>query len=64
MIDLSKGKIFRNFGTLWGTGAKFQALFNLATCPNYLITNYVKIPVFHFFEKVNNGQSKMVKVSY
>ena len=48
---------------IWRTGAKFQALFNLATCSNYSITNYVKIPVFHIFEKVNKGQLKMVNVS-
>ena len=30
----------------------FQFLFNLATCSNYSITNYVKIPMFHVFEKV------------
>ena len=43
----------------WRTRAKFQILFNLATCSNYSITNYVKIPVFDFFfEKVNNGHLK------
>ena len=46
------------FWTIWRTGARFQVLFNLATCPNYSITKYVKIPVFYFFEKVNKGQSK------
>ena len=44
--------------TIWWTGARFQVLFNLAICSNYLITNYVKIPVFHIFEKVNKGQLK------
>ena len=39
-------------------GAKFQALFNLASCCNYSITNYVKIPVFHFYDKVNKGKLK------
>ena len=41
------------------TGARFKALFNLANCSNYSITNYVKIPVFNFFEKVNKGQLKL-----
>ena len=40
---------------IWRTGAKFQALFNLATCSNNTVNNYVTIPVFHFFEKVNKG---------
>ena len=39
--------------------ANFQVLFNLATSSNYSITSYVKIPVFHFFEKVNEGQLKI-----
>ena len=52
------------FWTIWWTGAMFQVLFNLATCYNYSITNYVKIPVFHFVEKVNKGESKMVNVNY
>ena len=46
------------------TGAKFQVLFNLANCSNYSTTNYVKIPVFHFLEKVKKGQLKMVNVNY
>ena len=55
------------FWTIWRTGAKFLVLFNLATCSNYSITNYIKIPVFHFFlflffEKVNKGHFKMVNV--
>ena len=37
------------FWTIWRTGAKFQVLFNLATCSSHPIINYVKIPVFHFF---------------
>ena len=43
----------RIFWTIWRTGAKFQVLFNLATCSNYSITHYVKFLVFHFFESVN-----------
>ena len=42
----------------------FQVLFNLVACSNYSITNYVKIPVFHFFEKVNKGYLKMVNANY
>ena len=52
------------FWTIWRTGAKFQALFNLAACSNYSVTNYVKFPVFKFFERVNKGELKMVNVSY
>ena len=40
------------FWIIQRTGLKFQVLFNLATCSNYSITNYVKIPEFHFFENV------------
>ena len=43
---------------------KSQVLFNLATSSNYSITSYVKILVFHFFEKVNKGQLKLVNASY
>ena len=39
------------FRTIWRNRAKFQVLFNLATCTNYSITTYVKIPVLHFFWK-------------
>ena len=53
-------KSFEQFG---GLGTKFQILFNLATCSNYSITNYVMIPMFHLFEKVNKGHSKMLNVS-
>ena len=52
------------FWTILRTGAKFEAFFNLATCSNYSITNYIKIPVFDFFEKVNKGQLKMANVNY
>ena len=48
----------------WRTGAKLQALFNLATCSYYSIATYVKIPLFHFFEKVNKGHLKMVNFNY
>ena len=43
------------FQTSWRPGAKFQVLFNSATCSNYSITSYFKISVFHFFEKVTKG---------
>ena len=36
---------------------------NLATCPSYSISNYVKITVFHFFIKVNKEQLKMLNVN-
>ena len=48
------------FWMIWRAGAKFQALFNLATCSNYSITNCVKFPVFHFFERVNKGEIKIL----
>ena len=54
MIDMTKENIFSDiFQTIWRTGAKFEALFKLATCSNYSITNYVKFPMFYFFEKEN-----------
>ena len=49
---------------IWKTGAKFQAPFNLATCTNYSVTNYVKFPVFHFFERVNKGEFKMLNINF
>ena len=52
------------FWTTWRSGAKFQVLFILATCSNYSITKYVKIPLFRFFEKLNKKQLKMVNVNY
>ena len=45
------------------TGAKFQVLLNLPTSSNYSVTNYVKIPVFYYFEKVNKGHLKMENVT-
>ena len=56
--------ISKIFWTIWRTGAKFQALFNLATCTSSSVTNYVKFPVFHFFEKVNKREFKIVNISY
>ena len=57
-------QFLRIFRTIWRTGTKFQVLFNLAICSNYSMTIYVKIPVFHYFEKVNKWQLKMVNVYY
>ena len=46
--NINKGSNFQeSFWTILRTGAKFQVLLNLATCSNYLITNYVKIALFH-----------------
>ena len=52
------------FWTIWRTGARFQIIFHLGACPNYSITNYVNITVFHFFEKVNKLQLKMVNINH
>ena len=59
-IDRYKqGKYFSEiFWTIWRTGTEFQALFNLATCSSYSLTNYVKFLVFHFFKRVNKGEWK------
>ena len=56
----------RIFWTILRTGDKFQVLFNFATCSNFSIglTIYVQIPVFHFSEKLNLGQLKMVNFHY
>ena len=50
------------FWTIWRTENKFQALFSIATCSNYSITNYVKFTMFHFFERVNKGELKIVNI--
>ena len=42
----------------------FQDLFNLATCSNYSVTNYDRVPVFHYFENVNKGHLKMLNFKY
>ena len=65
-IDRYKwGKQFSGiFWTIWSTGAKFQVLFNLASFSNYSINDYVKIPVFHVFNKENKRHSKMVNIDY
>ena len=45
------------FWTIWATGAKFQVLFNGATCSNYSITNNVNISVIPWFQ----GESRAIK---
>ena len=52
------------FWKIWRNVAKFRAIFNLATCSYYSLTNYVMIPVFHLFQKVNMGQFKMLNSNY
>ena len=47
---------------IWRARAKFQVLFNLTTFSNYSITNYVKIPAFHFLKKVKNGKYQLLKI--
>ena len=64
LIDISKDNNSVISWTIKRTETRVQVLFNLATCPNYSITKYFKIPVFHFFEKVNKGQLKMVYVNH
>ena len=60
LIGTNKGNNFSIiFWTIWRTGVRSQVLFNLASCPNYSRTNYVKIPVFHFFDKMNKGHCKL-----
>ena len=71
-IDRCKlGQYFSEiFRTIWKTGAKFQALFNSATCSNYSINNCVKccFLVLYMFLKgwksVNKGQLKMISMNY
>ena len=64
LIDITKRNNFQeSFEQLGGLGLS-ASLFNLGTCSNYSLTNYVKIPMFHFLEKVNEGQLKMVNVNY
>ena len=50
------------FWTIWRTGFKFQVFSHLLTSSNDSVMNYVKFPVFHFFEKVNKGHLKMEKM--
>ena len=65
LINTNKGNNLQEiFRTIWKTGAKFQVLYNLATSSNYLITNYVKIPVLHFFEKANKGHLKLLNLNH
>ena len=63
-IDRYKGNYFSEiFWTIWGTGAKFEALFNLGTHSNYSITNYVKFMVFHFWKKWMR-ELKIININY
>ena len=65
LINYKQGQYFSKiFKTIWRTRAKFQVLFNSATCSNYSITNYVTFPVFNFFEIVNKGELKIVNIIY
>ena len=56
--------VFRNLSKIRRTGTKFQALFSLATCTSYSIISYIKISMFHFFEKAIKGRLKTVSVNY
>ena len=50
--SISQGNNFQKFFKQFkGLGLSY----NIATCSKYLIINYVKIPLFHFFQKVNRG---------
>ena len=65
-IDRCKqGQYFSEiFWLIWRFVVEFQALTKLATCSNYLLTNYVKFSVFHSFEKVNKGELKIANINY
>ena len=52
------------FWMIWRTGAKFKTFSNLVTCFNYSINNHVKFPLFHFFQRMNKGELKMVNINY
>ena len=49
---------------IWRIWAKFQALFSSTTCSIHSINNYTKFPEFHFFERVNKGELKIVNINY
>ena len=52
-IYISKGNSFQeSFEQFGGLALSSTFFFSLATCSNYSITSYVKIPVFHIFKKV------------
>ena len=57
-------KIQESFEQFRGLRLISMSFFNVATCFNYSITNYVQILMFHFFEKVNKEHLKMVNVNY
>ena len=53
---------FEIFWTIWRTGAKFQALFNLATCSNYWITSWFDTSCFrHRFANFGHTNLGMPK---
>ena len=63
LIDVSKSNNSQeSFQTFLKPRAEFQVPFNLETCSNCSITNYVKFPVFQFFENVNKVELKMIKI--
>ena len=65
LIDISKDNILESLEqSLRGLELSSGSFCNLDTCSNYSITSYVKILVFHFFEKVNKGSWKMLNVNY
>ena len=52
LIDISKdNNFYESFEQFGGAVATLQFLFNLATCSNYSITNYIKNPLFHFLKR-------------
>ena len=64
LIDVSKSNNSQeSFQTFLKPRAEFQVLSNLETCSNCSITNYVKFPVFQFFEKVNKVELKTIKIN-
>ena len=64
MIYIRKDNHFQeSFKKIRWARAKFQFPFNLVTCTDYSIINYIMILVFHIFEKVNKGDLKMVNVN-
>ena len=61
-------KLSEIFWTIWRTGAKFQVLFNLATCYGYSITNLGQdssVSLFWKGEKgtFKNGKCQLLKMA-
>ena len=65
-IDRCKqGQYFSEiFWAIQRTVAKFQALFNFATCSNYSRASYAKFPVIHFFERVNKRELTLLHINF